>query len=81
MPMAAIYLFGFLPGVPLLLVPFARLGATDGWAVSLGMAGRMAGIVYLFFFLLLNVPLHPGVQSDPLRGRLPGRQSPSHQNP
>ncbi len=77
MPMAAVYLFGFLPGVPLFLVLFARLGAKDGWAVSLGMAG----IVYLFFFLLLNVPLHPGVRSICSEGGCLAGNHPPMQNP
>ncbi len=67
--------------MPLFLVLFARLGAKDGWAVSLGMAGGMAGIVYLFFFLLLNVPLHPGLRSIRSEGGCLAGNHPPMQNP
>jgi hypothetical protein len=58
---AAIYLFGFMVGIPLFIFLFLKLWAKESWTLSIGLALAVSIVVYVAFVYLLRVPLHSGL--------------------
>jgi len=52
---------GFLFAVPLFLFLFLKIGAKEGWVLSLSMSGVVLGVVYFIFVHILQIPLHTGI--------------------
>jgi hypothetical protein len=58
---AAIYILGFLIGIPLFLFMFLKIWAKESWLLSLVLAAVVLGVVYFTFIYILRVPLHGGI--------------------
>jgi uncharacterized membrane protein len=58
---AATCILGFVVAIPLFLFLFLKIGAREGWALSLIMSGVVLGVVYFIFVEILQIPLHTGI--------------------
>ena len=58
---AAIYILGFMMGIPLFLFLFLKIWGKESWVLSLVCAGVVLGVIYFSFVDILNVPLHKGI--------------------
>lgn len=56
-----LYVFGVFVAVPVFALAYLRIAGGVGWVGAILYAGITAGILYVAFAQLLNVPMPPGI--------------------
>ena len=59
--LVAVILVGFVPGAPLWVLAYLRLGRGEGWPLSIGLAALVLALLWGLFGGLLEVQLFEGL--------------------